>query len=91
MDIMGIIAASAVVGGIGLVIGILLSIAGEIFKTEGNEKEIQIRSLLPGANCGACGYPGCGSLAKAIVKGEAGADACPVGKASVAAAVAKVL
>ena len=43
-----------------------------------NEKEEAVRELLPGNNCGGCGYPGCDGLAKAIANGEAPTNACPV-------------
>ncbi len=38
-----------------------------------------IIEVLPGANCGGCGFPGCGGLANAIVEGKAAVNACPVG------------
>ena len=53
----GILIAVAVVAGVGIVIGILLGVAGEKFKVEVDEKEIAVRELLPGNNCGGCGYP----------------------------------
>ena len=59
----GILIAVAVVAGVGIVIGILLGVAGEKFKVEVDEKEIAVRELLPGNNCGGCGYPGCDGLA----------------------------
>ena len=61
----GILIAVAVVAGVGIVIGILLGVAGEKFKVEVDEKEIAVRELLPGNNCGGCGYPGCDGLAAA--------------------------
>ena len=63
----GILIAVAVVAGVGIVIGILLGVAGEKFKVEVDEKEIAVRELLPGNNCGGCGYPGCdGSVLAAV-------------------------
>ena len=52
MNIMGIVAAAAVVGIIGIVIGVLLGVASEKFKVEVDEKEILVRNELPGNNCG---------------------------------------
>lgn len=43
----GILIAVAVVAGVGIVIGILLGVAGEKFKVEVDEKEIAVRALLP--------------------------------------------
>lgn len=87
----GILVAVAVVAGVGVLIGILLGVAGEKFKVEVNEKEIAVRELLPGNNCGGCGYPGCDGLAAAIAKGEMPPSACPVGGAPVAAAISEVM
>ena len=53
-----VIIAVIVVGSIGLFIGIFLSLASVKFKVEVNEDEEKIRAVLPGNNCGACGYPG---------------------------------
>lgn len=91
MNITTIIIAIAVIAGIGLVIGILLGVAGEKFKVETDPKEIAVRELLPGNNCGGCGYPGCDGLAAAIAKGEMPPSACPVGGETVAEAISKAL
>lgn len=87
----GIIIATLIVGGIGLLIGILLGLAGEKFKVQTNEKEEKILTLLPGNNCGGCGYAGCAALAKAIVNGQAQANGCPVGGEKTANEIAEVL
>lgn len=47
--------------------------------------------MLPGNNCGGCGYAGCLGLASAIVKGEAAVNACPVGGAPVADKIAAIM
>ena len=70
MDITTILIAVAVVAGVGVIIGILLGVAGEKFKVPVDEKAVMVRELLPGNNCGGCGYPGCDGLAAAIAKGE---------------------
>ncbi|MCR5788335.1 MAG: RnfABCDGE type electron transport complex subunit B [Lachnospiraceae bacterium] len=91
MSVQGIIIATAIVGGVGLFIGVFLSIFGNIFKVETDERELAVEAALPGNNCGGCGFPGCSGLAAAIVKGEAPVNACPVGGAAVAAEVAKIM
>lgn len=91
MSITGVIMAAAVVGILGLVIGVLLGVASEKFKVEVDEKEIQVRNELPGNNCGGCGYPGCDGLAKAISEGKADVGACPVGGAPVADKIAAIM
>ena len=67
----GIIIAAAVVGILGILIGVFLGIASEKFRVEVDEKEILVRNELPGNNCGGCGYAGCDALAKAIAAGQA--------------------
>lgn len=74
----GILAATLMVGGTGLLIGILLGIAGKKFYVEVDERETKVREALPGNNCGGCGYPGCDGAAAAVVKGEAPISVCPV-------------
>lgn len=91
MSVMSILLATAVVAGTGIVIGILLGIAGEKFAVEVDEKEVAVRECLPGNNCGGCGFPGCDGLAAAIVKGEAAVNACPVGGESCAQAIGKIM
>ena len=89
MEAIGI--ATAVVGGVGLAIGLLLGLAGRAFHVHVDETEVAVRAQLPGNNCGGCGYAGCDALAAAIVSGEAKASACPVGGESVAHAIAEIM
>ncbi|MDE6026043.1 MAG: RnfABCDGE type electron transport complex subunit B [Lachnospiraceae bacterium] len=91
MDIISVVIAAAVVGVVGILAGVLLGVASEKFKVDVDEKEIQIRELLPGNNCGGCGYPGCDGLAAAIAKGEAAPSGCPVGGEQVAASIAAIV
>lgn len=91
MSISGIILAAVIVGGTGVFIGFFLGISGEKFKVETDPREEAITGVLPGNNCGGCGYAGCSGLAAAIVKGEAEVGGCPVGGAPVAAEVAKIM
>lgn len=90
MSITGILIATAVVAGVGIIIGILLGIAGKAFEVEVDEKELQIREVLPGNNCGGCGFAGCDALAKAIAEGNAPSGACPVGGQPVADQIAAI-
>ena len=91
MSGLGIVIAAAIVGLLGLIIGILLGIVGKVFEVEVDEKEVAVRECLPGNNCGGCGYAGCDALAAAIAKGEASASACPVGGAAAATAIAEIM
>ena len=71
MSFTGILLAVGIVAAVGLFIGIFLGLASVIFKVSVDEREEKIVEVLPGNNCGGCGYPGCSGLAAAIVKGEA--------------------
>lgn len=86
-----ILIATIVIGVTGLCIGLLLGIAGKKFAVEVDEIEEKVRELLPGNNCGGCGYAGCDALAKAIAAKEAPANACPVAGSAVAKAVGELL
>ena len=91
MDIMSIVIAAALVGGVGLFIGLFLGIAGIKFAVKVDEKEEAVLAALPGNNCGGCGYPGCSGLAKAIATGEAEVGQCPVGGEPVAKKIAEIM
>jgi H+/Na+-translocating ferredoxin:NAD+ oxidoreductase subunit B len=74
-----IIQAMATLGGLGLVIGIMLIAASKMFKVETNPLVEEVVEILPGANCGACGYAGCADFAEKVVAEDAPLDGCPVG------------
>ena len=52
-----------VLAGLGLFFGIVLAIAAKAFAVKTDERIEAITELLPGANCGGCGYSGCAQLA----------------------------
>jgi formate dehydrogenase beta subunit len=85
------VAGMLAIGGIGLVASLLLGIASKIFYVAVDPTVLAITEALPGANCGACGFAGCSSCAKAIAKGKAKPDACLAGGADAAVAVAEIL
>ncbi len=66
------------VGAIGLLFGVLLAIASKIFHVDVDERIPKISELLPGANCGGCGYAGCDALASAICESGAKPTVCAV-------------
>ena len=84
MSMTGILLAAVIVGGTGLLIGVFLGISGKAFAVEVDEREEAILGVLPGNNCGGCGYAGCSGLAAAI-------GACPVGGAPVAAKIGDIM
>jgi len=76
---------------LGLAFGGLLGYAAKVFAVATDTRAEAIKEILPGANCGACGFPGCNALAEAIAKGEADVCACPVGGQWVAQKVADIM
>lgn len=69
----------AVLGGLGIAFAILLSFASHVFHVKVDRRVEAVRKILPGANCGACGFPGCDGLAKAIALEGAPINSCPIG------------
>ena len=76
---MSILNSVLVLGALGLIFGAILAYASKKFAVDVDERVESIIEVLPGANCGGCGFPGCGGLANAIVEGKAAVNACPVG------------
>jgi RnfABCDGE-type electron transport complex B subunit len=91
MDIMNIVYAMAVLGVLGAVFGLVLAIASKVFEVKKDPREEAILSHLAGANCGGCGYPGCGGCAAAILAGDAPVTACAPAGAENAAAIAEIM
>lgn len=65
------------IGGMGVIFGALLAIASKIFEVKKDERIPQVLELLPGANCGGCGYAGCSAYAEAMVLEGVPANCCP--------------
>ncbi len=78
-------------GGLAIFFGIVLTYASKKFAVEVDPKVEEIRFVLPGANCGGCGYAGCDALAEAIANGDAIVNACPVGGPELAKKVADIM
>lgn len=66
IQIMDILPAGLIMLALGLTFAIVLLIANEKFKVAVDEKIEQIHQALPKIDCGACGFAGCGSYAKAV-------------------------
>ncbi len=80
-----------ILSGIGSIAAMILCIASRIFHVEEDPRIKGVLNILPGANCGGCGYAGCNSCAEAIIKGEAPANVCVVGQTEVATRIAEYL
>lgn len=88
---MAIVSAVVVVAGLGALFGYLLSWAEKKLAVEKNEKEVQLEAVMPGANCGGCGFAGCNAYADAVAKGEAEIGLCVPGGAATAAKMAEIM
>lgn len=55
---------------LGGILGCGLGLAAKFLHVEPDERVDQVAGMLPGYNCGGCGYPGCAGLADAMVNGE---------------------
>jgi Na+-translocating ferredoxin:NAD+ oxidoreductase RNF subunit RnfB len=90
-----VLIAVIVLGAIGFVAAIVLYAASKKFAVVEDPRIARVGALLPGANCGGCGFAGCAGLADALVKGaDAGSiDSlnCPVGGVGVMSQVADLL
>ena len=86
-----ILIAVLIVAAMGLIIGLILAVASVIMAVPKDEKAEAVLEVLPGANCGACGYSGCSGYAKALAHGEAQPGLCSPGGEECVKAIAKVL
>jgi len=85
------LAAIASLTVLGLTLGWLLGLAARYLKVEGNPVVEKIEGLLPGSQCGQCGYPGCGPAADAVANGQAPITLCPPGGRALAEELADLM
>lgn len=78
-------------GILGAFFATILALASLKFSVEVDPRMQKIEGLLPGANCGGCGLPGCSSLAEAIARGRADISACPVVDTQTREAIASIM
>ena len=76
---MTILTPFIILGALGILFALLLGFASKKFEVQVDRRVLKVREMLPGANCGACGFPGCDGLADAIVNKGAPCNSCPVG------------
>ncbi len=80
-----------VMGIMAILFAVILNFASNVFFVPVDEKVAEVRMALPGANCGACGFPGCDGLAAAIARGDAPISACPIGGQATVEELAKIM
>jgi electron transport complex protein RnfB len=76
---------------LGLALGLMLGVASRRLAVEGNPLVEEIQAILPGSQCGQCGFPGCAGAAQALANREAPVTLCPPGGREVVAALAAKL
>jgi Na+-translocating ferredoxin:NAD+ oxidoreductase RNF subunit RnfB len=87
-----ILATIISVSSVGIIAAVILYWASQKFKVFEDPRIDEVEEVLPAANCGGCGLPGCRNFAEACVKTDNLDDLnCPVGGNDVMAEVAKVL
>jgi electron transport complex protein RnfB len=86
---MNILVAVLVLGGLGALFGWLLAVSSKVFAGMEDEPLKSLTELLPGANCGGCGFTGCADYAKSMMDGSASVGACPVAKEDTAEKMAE--
>ncbi|MGI6039815.1 MAG: RnfABCDGE type electron transport complex subunit B [Eubacteriales bacterium] len=90
-SLFAILNAVLVLGLLGALFGLVLAAASKIFEVKKNPLFEPIIEVLPGANCGACGYASCSALAEALLEGSASTNACVVGGEESSKAIAEIL
>lgn len=86
-----IVISTLSIGILGLVFGAILAYAAKKLKVEVDPRIEQIEEILPGANCGACGYAGCAAYARALVEEDASITVCAPGGKEVSDNMAEIL
>jgi Na+-translocating ferredoxin:NAD+ oxidoreductase RNF subunit RnfB len=81
----------AILGGVGFILGAALAFASKRFAVKTDPRVEQILGILPGANCGGCGYAGCAAYAEAVVLKGVNATLCAPGGPNVAQKIAELL
>ena len=76
---------------LGIALGWVLGLAARYLRVESNPLHEEIQQMLPGVNCGQCGYPGCSGAAEALAAGKAAVTLCPPGGPTLVQALAAKL
>jgi len=76
---------------LGVVLGLILGVAARVFRWKETRWQQNLVAILPGSQCGQCGFPGCAGAAQALAEGHAPVTLCPPGGRAVALALAAKL
>ncbi len=83
--------AAGVLVGLGVVLAVVLGYVSRRWHVHEDPKVAPLEEVLPGINCGACGYAGCHEYAVALAEGRAEVGLCTPGGPKCAAALASIL
>ena len=86
-----IFTTAMVLFGLGLSAAIILAAASKFLYIVEDPRIEEVKAVLPGANCGGCGYPGCAAAAAAVVAGRAPVEVCIAGGNETARQVARIM
>ena len=76
---------------LGALLALIIGFAAKQFAVDSDPRIETVTDMLPGANCGGCGYAGCADFGKAVVEGKATTGQCPVASAEDGARIAEYL
>jgi len=91
MDVGVILTGVAILAGVGLTFGAVLALANTKLRVWEDPRIDAVAGMLPGANCGACGFAGCRAFAEAVIKGESPPAGCTVSSADAKEEIAEYL
>lgn len=91
LAVLNIFLATVIVGVLGLIFGGILAYADKALAVPQDDRIDKIVEVLPGANCGGCGFAGCSNYAESVVSGQSGVSGCPVGGDETAAKIAEIM
>lgn len=86
-----VLGSVSILAGVGLVFAILIALAYWRLRVYEDPRIDAVTAMLPGANCGACGFPGCRNFAEQAVLGKVKPADCNVINADGAKAIAQYL
>ena len=88
---MDILIAVGVLGGLGALFGLVLAVANRVFHVDTDPRLEPLTQCLNGANCGGCGFSGCGAYAQAVLEGKAPVGLCIAGGDECAQKMAEIM
>ena len=82
-----ILTATLIIAAVGALAALALAVADKYLAVKEDPRIGLVTAALPGANCGGCGFAGCGAYARALVDGTAAPGACTAADAACAAEI----